>query len=105
MKRLMILITAATFAVPSGGAVAHPTDVPYATRGECEVAYAEANKTDRDFLVSKGVFDNNGQFQMGVRDLFECQYNEEAQAWYIVYIGPAGRPGLIRQGRQPGAPR
>jgi hypothetical protein len=92
-KRLVLAIAATAVAGTPAPVAAHPTDIPYATRGECEVAYAEANKQDRDFLVSKGVFDNNGQFQMGVRDLFECEYNEQEQAWYIVYIGPPGGPG------------
>jgi hypothetical protein len=88
----LAVAAAATTAIPAP-VTAHPTDIPYATRGECEAAYAAASKEDRNSLVSNGVFDNNGQFQMGVRDLFECEYNEEEQAWYIVYIGPPGGPG------------
>ncbi|HZC37311.1 MAG TPA: hypothetical protein VE221_01405 [Sphingomicrobium sp.] len=89
MKKLILLV-AGTSLTTSGAAFAHPTDIPFPTRGACEAAYAAASKDDRDFLVSHGVFDNNGQFQMGVRDLFRCEYNEEEQAWYIVQIGTPG---------------
>jgi pyruvate-formate lyase len=91
--RLALAVAAvATTATPLPVA-AHPTDIPFATRGECEAAYAAASKDDRDALVSAGIFKNTGQFQKGVRDLFQCEYIEEEQAWYIVYIGPPGGPG------------
>lgn len=89
------LLAAAVFMTANVPApvLAHPTDVAYASRGECEAAFAAASKEDRDFLVGIGVHENNGDFQKGIHDLFECEYVEEAGAWYIVYIGPAGGPG------------
>jgi hypothetical protein len=93
MKKLLFLIAAVGTTVPIGGAVAHPTGIPYPTRGACEVAFEQASKDDRDFLVSIGVFDTIGAAQRTFNDLFECQYDPEQDAWFIVYIGPPGGPG------------
>ena len=79
--------------MPAGSAIAHPTDVAYPTRGACEVAYEQASKDDRDFLVAAGIFDTIGAAQSTFKDLFQCQYDAEQDAWFIVYIGPPGGPG------------
>lgn len=93
MKKLIMLAAAASAVMSAGTAVAHPTGIPYPTRGACEVAYEEASKDDRDFLVAMGIFDTIGAAQSTFRDLFECQYDPEEDAWFIVYIGPPGGPG------------
>ena len=92
MKKLILLIAAASVGQTSV-AVAHPTNVPYATRGECEVAYETSSKLDRERLVNLGIFDTIGAAQSTFRDLFQCEYNPDEDAWYIVYIGPQGGPG------------
>lgn len=92
MKKLMSAAVLAT-ALSAGPAPAHPTGVPYPTRGACEVAFADASKTDRDFLVENGIFDSKGAAQRTFNDLFQCQYDPEQDAWFIVYIGPPGGPG------------
>ena len=87
MMRLFIRgLTAAAFAAGSV-AVAHPTDVAHPNRGACEAAFAASSKLDREHLVDElGVFDNYGQAQPGFRDIFRCEYNDEADAWYIVVV-------------------
>lgn len=67
-------------------AAAHPTGIPYSTRGECEAAYAGFSKFDRNRLdqlpdVTKG------DAQRTFRDLFACEYDANADAWFIVMIG------------------
>ena len=93
MKKLMILAATAGTLIRPGAAVAHPTDIPYPTRGACEVAYEQASKDDRDWLVAAGIFDTIGAAQSTFKDLFECEYDPERGAWFIVYIGPPGGPG------------
>jgi len=93
MKKLIFLAAAAGAVMPVGTAVAHPTDIPYPTRGACEVAYEQASKNDRDWLVAAGIFDTIGAAQSTFKDLFQCQYDPDQDAWFIVYIGPPGGPG------------
>jgi hypothetical protein len=93
MKKLLFLVAGAGSLIPAGSASAHPTDIPYATRGACEVAYEQASKNDRDMLVGLGIFDTIGAAQRTFNDLFQCQYDPEQDAWFIVYIGPPGGPG------------
>ena len=92
MKKCRILAAVAAFATGglSAPVTAHPTDVPYASRGECEVAYADASKFDRQRLVDLGIFDTYGAAQSTFRDLFRCEYNPDEDAWYIVFIGGTG---------------
>lgn len=71
--------------VLSAYAEAHPTNEAYETRGECEVAYAESSKEDRQRLVEMGVFETQGAAQRTFKDLFACEYDEEEEVWYIVF--------------------
>ena len=85
MKKM--LLTAAVAILPmSGPATAHPTGVPYETRGECERAYAESSKADRDRLVALGVFDSPGEAQRTFNEIFACEYDEAEDAWFIVIL-------------------
>lgn len=93
MKKHLFLIAAAGIILPAGNAIAHPTGIPYPTRGACEVAFEQASKEDRDQLVALGIFDTIGAAQSTFNDLFQCQYDPEQDAWFIVYIGPPGGPG------------
>jgi hypothetical protein len=86
MKKTILTAAIATL-VAAGTAAAHPTDVAYETRGECERAYAEANKLDRERLVALGIFETNGAAQRTFRELFACEYDEDDDLWYIVFIG------------------
>jgi hypothetical protein len=83
MKKVavMALILGATFGV--GGAIAHPTNVPYATRGECERASAESAKQDRERLDELGIFPTIGAAQSTFHEDWRCEYDEEEEAWFI----------------------
>lgn len=69
----------------AGVASAHPINVPYDTRGDCEVAYANSSKLDRERLVALGVFETKGAAQSVFRDIFKCEYDEEEDAWFVVF--------------------
>lgn len=72
----------------AAAAVAHPTDVPYETRGECQAAHAESSQGDRERLVALGIFPTIGAAQRTFQDDFVCEYDEDEGAWYIVsYLG------------------
>lgn len=83
MKTRTGLIGVAAAAM-AAAVVAHPTDTPYETRGECEAAYAESSKDDRERLVALGIFETRGAAQRTFRDRFRCEYDEDAGAWFIV---------------------
>jgi hypothetical protein len=68
-------------------ATAHPTDVAFETRGQCEVAYARSSKLDRERLLALGIVDSIGAAQSTFKDTFECQYDDEEDAWFIVFLG------------------
>ena len=82
MKKLMTAALAAGLSV-SGIALAHPTTIPYDTRGECEAAYAEFSKFDRERLVEMGVFDSLGEAQRTFNEIFRCEYDESLDLWFI----------------------
>ena len=77
-------IAGACMGLCAAGAIAHPTDEAYASRGECESAYAKASKLDRERLVEVGIFPTPGAAQRTFRDRFVCEYDEDAEAWFIV---------------------
>lgn len=82
MTKKTILLVAALLSAP---AIAHPTGIPYSSRGDCEAAYAEYNKLDRERLSGMGF--TPGEAQKTFRDLFACQYDTSAGKWFIVLIG------------------
>ena len=68
-------------------AVAHPVNILYDTRGECEAAYAASSKLDRERLVNLGFVDNNGAAQKTFHDTFRCEYDIREDGWFIVFLG------------------
>lgn len=85
MKKTSLIIALA-FIAGTGTALAHPTGVAYETRGECEAAYAESSKLDRERLVELGVFDSPGAAQRTFDEIFACEYDEVEEAWFIVFV-------------------
>jgi hypothetical protein len=81
------LIAASVVTAIGTSAVAHPTNVPFDTRGECEAAYAASSKLDRERLVDTGVVKNNGAAQKTFNETFRCEYDEAEDAWFIVFLG------------------
>ena len=65
MKKLIVMSLLLGSTVGVGGAIAHPTNVAYATRGECERAAAASAKQDR-------------------HEDWRCEYDKEEDAWFIV---------------------
>ncbi len=82
MKKLLIVAALAAF---STQVFAHQTGIPYSTRGECESAYAEFSKFDRERLSGLGF--TPGEAQRTFRELFRCQYDANSETWYIVLVG------------------
>ncbi|MCT2557432.1 hypothetical protein N0B51_00410 [Tsuneonella sp. YG55] len=78
------LIPVALLGALATAAAAHPTNVRYETRGQCEVAFAESSKLDRERIVDLGFFPTIGAAQRTFRDTFECRYDAERDGWYIV---------------------
>jgi hypothetical protein len=85
MKKILI-IAALSSSVIGPVARAHPTNVPYETRGECERAYAESSKGDRERLADAGIFESRGAAQRTFNETFRCEYDEEEDAWFIVRV-------------------
>ena len=87
MKMFRHSLLAAALLLGSG-ALAHPTDRLFENRGECERAYAESSKFDRERLVDVlGFFDSYGAAQRTFNETFKCRYDDEEDAWVIVFIG------------------
>jgi hypothetical protein len=84
MKKLLVMTLALGTTICGGAAIAHPTNVPYASRGECERAAAESAKNDRERLVSLGIFPTIGAAQSTFHEDWQCEYDDEDEAWYIV---------------------
>lgn len=84
MKKLILAATAASlaFAAPVG---AHPFQLRFDTRGECERAQAHVNHFDRD-NVAGPVFhiDSNGEAQVFFLEAFQCEYDIDEDKWRIV---------------------
>lgn len=83
MRKLVLSIGVA--GLLAGAAMAHPINTPYETRGKCEAAYAHSSKGDRERLVASGVFDSYGEAQEFFREVFTCEYDEDEEAWFIVF--------------------
>lgn len=81
MRKLLIcvgLIAASTL----DSAVAHPTQLLFASRGECEREQAKVNNYDRQY-VAEPIFgiENNGQAQVFFLESFQCEYDASMNAW------------------------
>lgn len=85
MTRLHLAATLVALGL-GGVALAHPVGEPFETRGECEAAFAESSKDDREALFDRGIFTSRGAAQRTFNDLFACAYDEEEEAWFIIRI-------------------
>lgn len=84
MRKVLAMTLIACATVGGGAAMAHPTDVPYQTRGECERASAASAKEDRERLVARGIFPTLGAAQSTFHEDWRCEYDDEQKAWFIV---------------------
>lgn len=85
MRKTMLGASGLVFV--ASAASAHPTGVPFQSRGDCEVTYEQSSKLDRERLVSLGIFDTYGAAQRTFNDLFACEYDPALDVWFIVFIG------------------
>jgi len=69
----------------SGVAAAHPFNLRFDMRGECEKAQALVNHYDRD-NVAGPIFhiENNGEAQVFFLESFQCEYDANEGKWRIV---------------------
>jgi hypothetical protein len=84
MKKLAVIGVVLGVAIGGSAAIAHPTDVPYESRGECERAAAKSAKQDRERLVDLGIFPTIGAAQSTFHEDWRCEYDDEEEAWFIV---------------------
>ena len=84
MKKVVLTTVALGLTVCAGAAIAHPTNVAYASRGDCERAAAKSAKQDRERLVAAEVFPTIGAAQSTFHEDWRCEYDDEEDAWYIV---------------------
>ena len=84
MKKVLAMALFLCASASGGAALAHPTDVPYATRGECERAAAKSAKEDRERLAALGIFPTIGAAQSTFHDDWRCEYDQQVRVWFIV---------------------
>jgi len=84
MKKLMTCVAFVTLGL-STAAIAHPVNLLFDTRGECEAKQASVNHSDRD-NVAGPVFgiQNNGEAQVFFLESFQCEYDDQVGAWHMV---------------------
>lgn len=92
MKKTALAILAGLLVVPTV-ALSHPVDETYDTRGECERAFAESSKLDRERLVQNGNFPTIGAAQSTFQTLFTCEYDPDEDVWYMeLHLPPLDNP-------------
>jgi hypothetical protein len=84
MKKVAVMTLLLSATAGLSGAIAHPTNVAYETRGECEKAAAASAKQDRERLVALGIFPTIGAALSTFHEDWRCEYDEEEDAWFIV---------------------
>lgn len=80
--RLILLIVGLAVA---SSAVAHPFNLRFQTRGQCEKEQAAVNHYDRDY-VAEPVFhiENNGEAQVFFLESFQCERDPTTGLWRMV---------------------
>ncbi len=85
ISKTLLGLGAIAFAAP---AVAHHVDhldEAFASRGACEAEVAQLSRDDREFLQDTFPenFSTAGDVHSFLNHAFSCDYDAEAQAWYI----------------------
>ena len=80
MNRLLIC-GAAGIAVLASRASAHPTDLAFASFGECNAALHQQDKTDRERVG--WFFPSNGAAEVAMLNNWQCEYDPATQAWHF----------------------
>lgn len=81
----IIVTLAASTLLGATPALAHPFDLRFDSRGECEAAQAKVNHYDRDHVAGP-VFgiQNNGQAQVFFLEAFQCELESSTGLWRMV---------------------
>jgi hypothetical protein len=81
------LIAVGTFcaALTAGAANAHDFNATFETQAQCQRAWVEVNKFDRDFLreVAPGRFQTKGDVMAYLTKYIRCEYDPEEDVWYF----------------------
>ena len=98
-KRVIgIMVASMALAAPS---YAHPVNLLFDSRGECEAAQAHVNNYDRQ-NVAEPVFGitQNGQAQVFFLESFQCEYDPTLDKWHMVnHMGDDSDIGRAFDGR------
>ena len=83
-RRLAIVAVLASVGLPSA-APAHDFVTTYSTRAECERAYVEMNKFDRDWLLATfpGLFSSPGDVMAFLTQHVGCEYDPDRNVWFM----------------------
>jgi hypothetical protein len=83
MKALNLALASAVL-LAGTAAIAHPTDVYFDSRGQCQAAYAQQNQADRAILVQFGIAATLGEAMRDIHNRFSCEYDQQAGKWHFV---------------------
>jgi hypothetical protein len=83
-RRLPLVAVVSAVALPTA-APAHDFVTTYPTRAECEVAYVEMNKFDRDWLLATfpDMFASKGEVMEFLTQHVGCEYDPVRGVWFM----------------------
>ena len=83
MKKLIIACVAA--ASMSSAASAHDFDARFSSLDQCERAWVQSNKVDRDFLraLNPDLFQTDGDVMHFLTQYVTCAYDPLTDQWYF----------------------
>lgn len=87
MNKLLVLAaaSAALAATPAPASHVNHTDIPFASRGECEAMNADLRSDDREFLqvAFPSLFSSDGEVMSFLTRAMTCELNQGDGQWYI----------------------
>lgn len=85
MKTFLVLAVLGCASL-STAAAAHDTNVPYASRGQCESASAAQSNAEKDWVLATfpDLFDSTGQVASFLTRAWTCDLNSSDGQYYIV---------------------
>ncbi len=87
MNKLLILATAAAALAASPAPASHVnhTQIPFASRGECEAMNADLRSDDREALqiAFPALFSSDGEVESFLTRAMTCELNQGDGNWYI----------------------
>lgn len=84
MKKLLVIGLLGVAMLPTAAA-AHDFSATFDTRAQCEVAWEQANKVDRDFLrqLNPALFQTRGDVMSYLTQYVRCAYDPDEDVWYF----------------------